>query len=170
MGAHLFRHAMPESTVVVPHPGVRFPPPLLFVAAFLAGWLTHRRWPAPVAPRGWQTPREAVGALLIVAGLALVLWALVTFRRHRTAVYPNRPASLVVHDGPYRRTRNPMYVSMTLVYLGVTLLVDSALPLVFLPFALLLLVRLVIAREERYLRSAFGEEYASYCQRVPRWL
>ena len=158
---------MPEA---VPHPGVKFPPPLLFVAAFLAGWLLHRRWPQFLLADQWSTAREAGGVLLVVAGVSLMLWALVTFRRHRTAIYPNRPASRIVRDGPYRRTRNPMYVSLVAVYLVMALLVNSVLPLIFLPFAVLLLVTLVIAREERYLRSAFGDEYATYCRDVRRWL
>ena len=168
MGAHLFQDLVPESSV--PHPGVKFPPPILFVTAFVAGWLLHRRWPRALVPVRWDAVREVAGALLVTAGVAFVLWALATFHRHRTAIYPNRPASRIVRDGPYRLTRNPMYVSMTAVYLGMTLLVNSWLPLVFLPIALGLLLQLVIAREERYLRSAFGEEYASYCRDVRRWL
>src|SRR5687767_1405025 len=168
MGAHLFEDLVSESTV--PHPGVRFPPPTLFVLAFAAGWLLHRRWPRTLLPGSWTNAREMTGALLVAAGLALITWALATFHRHRTAIYPNRPASRIVRDGPYRRTRNPMYVSMTLIYLGLTLLLNSWLPLVFLPIALLLLMQLVVAREERYLRSAFGDEYAAYCRDVGRWL
>ena len=159
---------VPEPTV--PHPGVKFPPPLLFVAAFLAGWLLHRQWPQPLSSTSDSPLREGTGFILVVAGLMLMTWALATFTRHRTAIYPNRPASRVVRDGPYRRTRNPMYVSMTSIYLGVTLLANTWLPLLFLPVALVLLMHLVIAREERYLRSAFGEEYTLYCRDVRRWL
>ena len=168
MGVTSFEDSVPEPKV--PHPGVHFPPPLLFVGAFLTGWLLHRRWPVVMLPAEWSTAREIAGVLLVALGLTLVVWALATFHRHRTAIYPNRPASRIVRDGPYRRTRNPMYVSMTLIYLGVGLLVNSALPLLFLPLALFLLLRLVIAREERYLRSAFGEEYTAYCRQVGRWL
>ena len=168
MGAHLFEDLVSEPTV--PHPGVKFPPPLLFVAAFTAGWLLHRQWPRFLLPDGWATAREIAGAAFGLVGITVILWALATFHRHRTAIYPNRPASRIVRDGPYRRTRNPMYVSMTLLYVGLALIVNSWLPLVFLPVALLLLVQLVVAREERYLRSAFGEEYASYCREVGRWL
>ena len=159
---------MAESNIS--NPGVHFPPPLLFVGAFLAGWAAHRRWPLPIAGERWDGPREAVGALVVVAGLSLVAWALVTFRRHRTAIYPNQPASRIVRDGPYGRTRNPMYLSMTLLYLGMSFLVNSALPVALLPVALVLLTKLVIAREERYLRSAFAEEYGAYCRDVRRWL
>ena len=158
------------SETTVPHPGVHFPPPLLFVTAFLAGWLLHKRWPQPIAGSRLETVRDIVGAGLLLAGFSLVLWALATFRRHRTGIYPNQPAVRIVRDGPYHRTRNPMYLSMTLLYLGGAMLVNSLLPLAFLPIALLLLAKLVIAREERYLRSAFGEEYASYCRDVRRWL
>ena len=168
MGAHHFEDLVVHPTV--PHPGVKFPPPLLFVATFLAGWLLHRQWPVPILPPRANTVREVAGALLVAIGIALILWALATFRHHRTAVFPNRPASRIVRDGPYRFTRNPMYVSLTLIYFGLSLLVNSVLPLLFLPIALVLLVRLVIAREEHYLRSAFEEEYAAYTRDVRRWL
>lgn len=159
---------MPESRVS--SPGVHFPPPLLFVGGFLLGWLAHRRLPQPITPERWERPREAVGALLVVAALSLILWALATFRRHRTGIYPNQPASRIVRDGPYRLTRNPMYVGMTLLYLGGAALVNSLLPPAVLPLVLFVLSKLVIAREERYLGSVFTEEYAAYCRDVRRWL
>ena len=154
----------------IANPGVRFPPPLLFAAGFLLGWLIHRRWPRPLLPAEWYSTGEAIGLAAVVAAVAIVIWAFATFLRHRTAIYPNQPAARIVRDGPYRWTRNPMYVSMTVIYVGLTLLVNALLPLLLLPFVLVLLVRLVINREERYLRSAFSDEYAAYCRDVRRWL
>ena len=154
----------------IPHPGVRFPPPFLFAAGFLAGWWLSRRVPLPLLPAGASFAGEILGLLLGVAGLALIFWGLATFHRHRTAIFPNRPASRIVRGGPYRFTRNPMYTGMTSCYCGLTLLLDDAWPLVLLPIVLVLLVRLVIAREERYLASAFPVEYAAYRREVRRWL
>ena len=98
-----------------PHPQVHFPPPLLYAAGLAAGWLLHARWPLPIvgdASPGRTTVREALGALGVAVWLALFLWALVTFRRAHTTLIPNRPASAFVESGPYRFTRNPMYVSL----------------------------------------------------------
>lgn len=110
------------------------------------------------------------GLVLVLSGLALVYAGIVTFRRFRTAVYPNRPAKLVVDSGPFAYTRNPMYVGMTVFYAGMVLLLRSVWAVVFLPVVLGLLVRFVIRREERHLTQRFPEEYAAYCARVPRWL
>jgi len=154
----------------IANPGVRFPPPFLFAAGFLLGWLIHRRWPYRLLPVEWASTGEAIGIAVMVVAFATVMWAFATFLRHRTAIYPNQPATLIVRDGPFRWTRNPMYVSMTLMYIGLALLVNALLPLFLLPFVLVLLVRLVIHREERYLRSAFSDEYAAYCRDVRRWL
>ncbi len=159
---------MAEPTIA--NPGVRFPPPLLFAAGFLIGWLIHRRWPMPLLPAEWSRTAEPIGVASIAVALGIVIWAFATFLRHRTAIYPNQPAARIVRDGPYRWTRNPMYLSMTLMYIGLVLLVNALLPLLLLPAVLVLLVMLVIRREERYLRSAFSDEYAAYCRDVRRWL
>lgn len=150
-------------------PGVRFPPPLLFVAGFLAGWLLHRVYALPVLPAS-SASREPLGLVLVLAGLAIILWAFVTFLRARTAIIPNRPAARLVTSGPYRFSRNPMYTGLSLAYLGLTLVVNSAWPLLLLPLVVVALIALVIQREETYLLGAFGEEYAAYSRRVRRWL
>jgi protein-S-isoprenylcysteine O-methyltransferase Ste14 len=149
---------------------VRFPPPLLFAGAFLAGWLIQRRWPLAILPREWNGHLEIVGAVLVAAGLLFTFWGLATFHRHRTGIFPHHPATRIVRNGPYRISRNPMYVGLTAAYIGLTLALNDLWPLLFLPVALVLLRRLVIAREERYLSSAFPEDYGAYRQRVRRWL
>lgn len=72
-------------------------------------------------------------------------------------------------SGPYRFTRNPMYLSMTMIYLGITLLTNMLWPLLLLPFVIVVLQAAVIRREEKYLKEAFGEAYEAYCNRVRRW-
>jgi protein-S-isoprenylcysteine O-methyltransferase Ste14 len=150
-------------------PGVRFPPPLLFVAGLgLGAWLDRARpWPLPA-----MSSRAALvaGALMLACWLGLMLWAMLTFVRARTAIIPNRPATALVTGGPFRYTRNPMYLSLTLFYLGVTLLLGTVWPLLLLPVVLLVLHAAVIRREERHLDEAFGPAYAEYRARVRRWL
>jgi protein-S-isoprenylcysteine O-methyltransferase Ste14 len=152
------------------HPGVRFPPPLLFVAGLVAAWALGRRWPLPLAGDEAGGALTAAGAGLVALGVALAAWGVVTFRRARTGIYPRTPATAVVEAGPYRFTRNPMYVGMTLGYLGGALAMNSAWPLVLLPAVLVVLYGAVVRREERYLASAFGPAYEDYRRRVRRWL
>jgi protein-S-isoprenylcysteine O-methyltransferase Ste14 len=157
----------------IPHAGVNFPPPFYFVLGFLAGWLLHRYVPLSVPGAngiGGVVGMRAVGWLLIVVGMVILAWAQLTFRRHRTAIIPNRPATAMVTDGPYAFTRNPMYVSLMLMYVGLALLTRMLWPIIFLPVILALLTALVIRREERYLSDAFGEEYRAFTRKVRRWV
>jgi protein-S-isoprenylcysteine O-methyltransferase Ste14 len=152
------------------NPGVRFPPPIIFVGGLLIGWMLHRYWRAIPLSRHGGAALEPIGLVLVLGGLALAAWGMLTFQRARTAIIPSRSASRLVGGGPYRFTRNPMYVGLTLAYVGVAALVSSAWPLILLPLVLVVLVRMVIGREEAYLRDAFGAEYAAYQSRVRRWL
>ena len=150
-------------------PSVHFPPPLLFVLGFAFAWLLHRRWPLALL----QNPSAvsvSFGWLLISAGLALLAAGLLTFLRHRTGIYPNQPATTMVMNGPYRFTRNPMYVALTTLYLGIALLLNMLWALLLLPVVIVVLQLAVIRREERYLKEKFGEAYMDYCRRVRRWL
>lgn len=151
-------------------PGVWFPPPTLFVVGFLVG-LALDRWILRLGLGGVSRSALVVaGWLLIVAGMLVLLWAMLTFVRARTALLPSRPARTVVANGPFRYSRNPMYVGMSAVYIGLAFLMSETWPLVLLPFVLISLYTLVIRREERYLGDAFGDEYAAYRARVRRWL
>ena len=133
-------------------------------------YLLHRRWPLGLVPEEIAFWAELAGWAAVLVGLALMAWGIITFRRERTAVYPNRPARVLVEGGPYRRTRNPMYLGMTILYLGVTALMNSWWPLLLLPIVLWALSRWVISREERYLAAEFGDVYGSYRERVRRWI
>ena len=149
--------------------GVHFPPPLLYAAALLLGWGLQRWRPLPITA-GPSMVRLAVAVVCGLVYLAIFAGAFGGFRRAHTSIIPNRPASALVTTGPYRWTRNPMYVSLVVLYLGVTMLLDSWWPVILLPVVVLAIDRLVIAREERYLDAAFPGEYATYRARVRRWL
>jgi protein-S-isoprenylcysteine O-methyltransferase Ste14 len=153
----------------VASPGVRFPPPFLHAVGFGLGMLLHRLWPIGFGSLPRSTTRMG-GWPLIVLGLACAVSGFVTFARHRTAIRPDRPAAELVRSGPYRWTRNPMYVGLTTVYVGLALLVNSVWPLLLLPFVVAALVRLVIRREESYLSATFGAAYDDYRRDVRRWL
>ena len=153
-------------------PGVKFPPPTLFVAGWLLGWLLESRV-VRLPLDGDDAPHWSLvvaGSTLLALGLIVIAAGLLTFFRARTAIMPHHAASRLVTHGPYRFTRNPMYLGMTLLYGGLAIRTNMTWPLLLLPLVLLALHRLVIRREERYLTSAFGAEYEDYRRRVRRWL
>lgn len=151
-------------------PGVPFPPPLVFVAALALGFLAHRVYPIGVGPAGARRVVAIAGWVLTLSFLALFLPAAHAFRRARTNILPNQPATTIVESGPYRWSRNPMYVGMTLLSVGVALVFNALWALLMVPVAVLVTDRYTIAREERYLERAFGDEYRDYKRRVRRWL
>ncbi len=149
--------------------GIHYHPPLLYVAGLGAGWLLHRWRPLPITPEDSRVGL-AIGGLGVLLWLVIFASALAAFRRQRTTLIPDRPAAALVTGGPYRFTRNPMYVSLVALYLGVTFLGNSWWPLFLLPMVVIIVDRAVIAREERYLAGAFPAEYDAYAARVRRWL
>jgi protein-S-isoprenylcysteine O-methyltransferase Ste14 len=146
---------------------VKVLPPLLFLVV-LAGALVVDRL-LPLAVPG-DTARVAVGVVLVVAGLALMGWAGRVMWGSHTTVSPWARASVLVTSGPFRFTRNPIYLGDLLVYLGVALWVGTWWPVLFLPLLLPAVQWLVIGPEERYLAERFGADYTAYRQRVRRWL
>lgn len=147
--------------------GILFPPPLVYVLGFAAGYELHRIVPVALLPPAIRRP---VGWALVVGGLVLVACALYSFRRAGQTPHPRRPVTTLLQQGPYRFTRNPMYLSLAIVYLGLTALANDLWPLVVLPVVLLIMTRAVIAREEAYLDRVFGGEYRAYRARVRRWM
>jgi len=147
--------------------GIHFPPPFIYVAFFLLGLGLERIAPAVSLPRG---PSLAIAAVLLIPGFGLLFWSLLLFFKARTSPLPMRPTTSIVRSGPYRWTRNPMYLAMLLIYLGVALWFDVFWALVFVPVVIYLVGRLVIGKEERYLEEKFGEEYQRYKSEVGRWL
>lgn len=152
------------------NPGVRIPPPFFFVVPLLAGLWLERLMPVGLVPASWEPTLTIVGASLAAAALLFGAWAIVTFVRARTHVIPVRPATTLVTWGPFRFSRNPMYVQFVVLYVGASLWAGALWPFLFLPLVLLAVRRLVIAREEAYLERRFGDEYRAYCAATPRWL
>jgi protein-S-isoprenylcysteine O-methyltransferase Ste14 len=122
------------------------------------------------ANRAARPAAVRAGAILAAAAAALLVGALGRFRRAGTAVEPWRPSTVLVTDGVYRFTRNPIYLALALLYVGLALAVDSVVALCLLPPLLALVQVGVIAREERYLEGKFGHKYRRYLASVRRWL
>jgi protein-S-isoprenylcysteine O-methyltransferase Ste14 len=147
--------------------GVRFPPPLLYLLAIVGGHFLNRRWPLPIGDGVFV---RVLAWTLIFGWAALTISAIGNFRRSRTSIVPVRPATALVIRGPYRFTRNPMYVGLALLTAGLALFMGTWWPLVLLMPVLLAVRQFVIAPEEQYLRRRFGADYEAYLHRVRRWM
>jgi len=146
--------------------GVVAPPPLIYAAVFAAGYALDCSFPVSLRPDasgrlGWAIFAAALGVLAL-GGAYL--------NRAGTPVNPYRPSTTLVTAGPYRYSRNPMYIALTLAYLGAAVVVNTVWPVMLLPGLLLVMQWGVVSREERYLERRFGDEYRRYQARVRRWL
>jgi protein-S-isoprenylcysteine O-methyltransferase Ste14 len=147
--------------------GVRVPPPLLYVAGLLAGGGLEAALPIGRPPLAITLAGSVLG---VGAWLALDGAAMLSFRRARTSMIPMRPSSALVNRGPYRFTRNPMYLGMAFLYIAIALALGFVWPLIVLPLVIAAVDQLVIAIEEAYLVRRFGQPYCDYMREVRRWL
>jgi protein-S-isoprenylcysteine O-methyltransferase Ste14 len=143
-------------------------PPLLFAGGVLLGAALQWVWDLEFA---WGGDLQfALGAALIVGGVGFLLGAFSIFRRIGQHPDPKKPTPTISRDGPYRFTRNPMYVGGSLVQLGIGIALGNAWILVLLVPVVLLIHYGAILPEERYLERKFGDEYLSFKASVRRWL
>jgi protein-S-isoprenylcysteine O-methyltransferase Ste14 len=149
------------------NPGVIAPPPLIYAGALVIGLLANRMYPVPFIPRGLS---RVLGWPLIVGGLVIGSLGFREMQRAGTNVDPREPTTAIVTGGPYSFTRNPLYLSMTLIYGGITALAKALPAALLLPIVLAIMRRGVIEREERYLERKFGDEYLDFKARVRRWI
>lgn len=148
---------------------VNFPPPLVFAAALVGGIVlryTVGATPVPIAP----VLRLVCGLAVMALGFGLVLSARLHFLRTRQSPIPWKPTPALIFDGPYRFTRNPMYLGITLFLVGLGA-ASSVLWISILAVPALAIVHyLAVLPEERYLSEKFGAAYAGFVERVPRYL
>ncbi len=147
--------------------GVVAPPPLIYAGPLLLGLLLNRKLEISFLPRGMAS---ILGWPLLGGGVLLMGWFFRTMKRADTPIDPREPVSKIVTDGPFRYTRNPAYLGMTMTYTGLASLANALPAVLLLPAPLLVMRRGVIEREERYLEDKFGEEYLRYKEQVRRWI
>ena len=147
--------------------GVKFPPPLIFLVSILIALGLKRVWPMSVVP---ETVAMPMGVVFIVAAFCLALLGFRELRRHKTTMRPDEPSSAIVKSGPYRFTRNPLYVSLSALQLGIGLWTNNLWMVAMLLPVWVVMTTQVIAREEAYLERAFGDDYLAYKSTVRRWI
>jgi protein-S-isoprenylcysteine O-methyltransferase Ste14 len=151
-------------------PGVIAPPPAIVLGVILLGLLFDRLFPIGVAGAVFgRSTRTVLGAAFIIAAAWPMARALWRFRRTGTPPEPWKPTTALAVRGIYRRTRNPMYQAFGLFVLGFAFAFGSDWMFLLLPFAVVVMHYGVVRREERYLAARFGDTYADYCARVPRY-
>ena len=156
----------PPPVVRPDSPGVRVPPPILYAAAVVGGVVLDRQWSLPI---GFDVTRRVLAWLLIACWAALTASGVRSFWRRHTSVVPIRPATALVITGPYRFTRNPMYLGLALLTAALGLFLNTWWPIALLAPTLIIVQQWVIDREERYLHRRFGADYDAYVRQVPRW-
>jgi protein-S-isoprenylcysteine O-methyltransferase Ste14 len=149
------------------NPGIRVPPPLVYLLPLILGLLVDSKAHVPFLPR---TAARGLGWPLIGGGLVLNGWFLRTIREAEVPIRTDKPVPRLTTEGPFRYSRNPSYLALAMIYAGIAVVRNSL--WVILPLALVVSViqREVIGREEQYLERTFGEEYLAYKARVRRWV
>ena len=147
--------------------GVRVPPPLIYGVLFGLSQLLQRFVPLP----SFSSALTSVAALLfLLAGIILIVWSNALFQRAHTSLVPIRPSTTLVIQGVFRLTRNPMYLGLLCIYIAAALWFGALWALILAPVLLLIMQRMVIVKEERYLERRFGDAYRQYCTQVRRWI
>lgn len=149
------------------HPGVIAPPPVIYLCAILVGGGLHYFWSIVVVPFSAQRP---LGGAMIAVSIVLFVLAVRQMLKAGTNIPTNRPTTALVTGGPYRISRNPIYLSLSLLHLGLGVWVNSVWMVAMLAPVLVVMNIGVIAREERYLARKLGEPYLQYKSAVRRWL
>lgn len=148
-----------------PNPGL-LRPPVIFLVSILLGIALDRAWPLPFIPR----KVGMLGPLFAACAVVLFLFSYWEFRRAGTSVRGSTRSNTIVRTGPYRFSRNPIYLAFILLVLGLSVWLNSLWLLAMLVPAVGVIAIVVIPREERFLERNFHDQYLSYKARVRRWL
>ncbi len=159
---------MPDTVAPAPvKPRIRIVPPVYLLAAIIGMVLFHNFAPGMMLiPRPWNW----LGIIPVASGLLLGGFAARLFARHKTTIKPGHVSSSLLTSGPFRRSRNPIYVAMTILLIGVAILCGSVTPWLLVPAFFLVIAVNVIPVEEAMMSETFGDDYERYCAQVRRWI
>jgi len=143
------------------------PPPIIYIIFILLGFILSYFWPVTVLPRGLG---NIVGIVVIVLSILIMPFVLIRFKRNETTFDVRKSATTLITDGPYKYSRNPTYVSLTLLHLGVGIFFNSFWVLLLAMPTVLVINFWIIRKEERYLQEKFGDAYEIYKDRVRKWI
>ena len=149
------------------NPGIKLPPPLIYVVPLLLGLMLDTRRHLPFLPHGLA---RGLGLSLVGGGAVLNAWFLRTIRKAEVPIRTDKPVPRLTMEGPFGYSRNPSYLALAMIYAGIASVRNSLWAMLLLPLVVMVMQREVIGREERYLERTFGEEYLAYKARVRRWV
>ena len=149
------------------HAGVAFHPPILLGGFLLLGFVLRAIMPLSFAP---EQSVALIGPIIVVMSFAMFFWAMATMRRSGGSIPTGEPTDVIVRSGAFRYSRNPIYVSMVALLIGVGVWANTLWLIGLAVLAAYLLWWGVISREEGYLERKFGSDYTSYKSQVRRWL
>ena len=158
---------MASATMGAPEAPRRVYPPVYFLAALMAIAGLHFLLPEL---RWLERPATYAGGLFVLVGLILALVSSELFRRSGTTIKPFEPSTALVTRGPFRLSRNPMYLGMVLVLFGCAILLGTVWPLPVIPLFIWLITSRFIVHEEQMMEQVFGDEYRAYRRRTRRWI
>jgi len=147
--------------------GIKLPPPIIYLAALIIGVVLDDFWPFSPLSEIWG---HIIGSVLILVSILLVPTFLIQFKKAGTTFDVRKSATTLITNGPYRYSRNPAYISLTLLYLGLGAFFHNAWIIVIVIPVLLIMDLWIVRKEERHLEAKFGEEYLRYKSVVHRWL
>ena len=148
--------------------GLKLPPPIIYVTALFLGLVLNYLFPITLLPDVW---RYSVGIALLVVSGANIPFVIIRYKKLKTPFFDVRkPASTLITDGPNRYSRNPGYLALTLLYLGIGFILNNIWILSFVVPVVLIMDLWIIRSEERHLEAVFGEQYLRYKSAVRRWV
>lgn len=147
--------------------GVITIPPIIYLVGLLLGLMIHNLYPVGILP---ESVSFWFGILLILLSIPIVFFAMLAFWRAKTSPDVRKATTAIVTDGIYRLSRNPMYVSLTIIYMGIACWINSLWIVIFIVPVLVVVEQGVIKREEKYLELKYGDEYLRYKSEVRRWI
>jgi len=148
---------------------IKIPVPWVFILAYLIGVGFQFLFPISIAFSNGNVIKSIGAGIFLAAGI-IAGWSLKIFHNLKTTTTPGETSKNLVIRGPYKLSRNPMYVGLTLAYIGEAFLLLQLLPLLFLPLVWAYIQWVIIPVEEKRLHETFADEYAAYCSQVRRWL
>lgn len=148
-------------------PDVIAPPPRIYLGGLTIGIILHLIKPISLLPQNLSLP---IGVVFILVGVILVVTSFQVLRNANTNIDVREPVMDIVTSGPYRFSRNPIYLAMTILFIGIGILVNSLWILIILVPIIFVMEFGVIAREEKYLARKFGDKYTRYKTQVRKWI
>jgi protein-S-isoprenylcysteine O-methyltransferase Ste14 len=149
------------------HPGIKIPPPFIYIVIFLISLAIQKIFPWSFA---YSSTLRLIGWIIVILGIAISMSGIMQFRRTKNSIVPIRPARSLQTNGIYAVTRNPMYTGLLLQYTGLAICYGNWWTFVLIVAVIAIIRFYVISKEEAYLSRAFGDEYLHYKRKVRRWI